>query len=86
MLGGAIGTVAHSLLPGYSATPGAYALVGMGALFAGIERASGTSVLMIFEMTRDYAVIVPLSCAATFATTIPLSGLTIEHGNLDQAG
>ena len=63
MLGGAIGTVAHGLLPGYTATPGAYALVGMGALFAGIIRAPMTSVLMIFEMTRDYAVIVPLMIA-----------------------
>jgi CIC family chloride channel protein len=63
MLGGAIGTVAHNLLPGYTATPGAYALVGMGAVFAGIVRAPMTSVLMIFEMTRDYAVIVPLMIA-----------------------
>ena len=63
MLGGAIGTVAHGLLPGYTATSGAYALVGMGALFAGIVRAPMTSVLMIFEMTRDYAVIVPLMIA-----------------------
>jgi CIC family chloride channel protein len=63
MLGGAIGSVAHNLLPGYTATPGAYALVGMGALFAGIVRAPMTSVLMIFEMTRDYAVIVPLMIA-----------------------
>jgi CIC family chloride channel protein len=63
MLGGAVGTVAHHLLPGYTASPGAYALVGMGALFAGIVRAPMTSVLMIFEMTRDYAVIVPLMIA-----------------------
>jgi CIC family chloride channel protein len=63
MLGGAIGTVAHHLLPTYTAAPGAYALVGMGALFAGIVRAPMTSVLMIFEMTRDYAVIVPLMIA-----------------------
>ncbi|MHB8503409.1 MAG: chloride channel protein [Candidatus Acidiferrales bacterium] len=60
MLGGAIGTVARNLLPGYVATPGAYALVGMGAAFAGIVRAPMTSVVMIFEITRDYAVIVPL--------------------------
>jgi CIC family chloride channel protein len=63
MLGGAVGTVAHHLLPGYTATPGAYALVGMGAVFAGIVRVPMTSVLMIFEMTRDYAVIVPLMIA-----------------------
>ena len=63
MLGGAIGTVAHHWLPTYTAAPGAYALVGMGALFAGIVRAPMTSVLMIFEMTRDYTVIVPLMIA-----------------------
>jgi CIC family chloride channel protein len=63
MLGGTMGTVAHHLFPAYTATPGAYALVGMGAVFAGIVRAPMTSVLMIFEMTQDYAVIVPLMIA-----------------------
>ncbi len=63
MLGGIVGTVAHHLLPAYTATAGAYALVGMGAVFAGIVRAPMTSVLMIFEMTQDYAVIVPLMIA-----------------------
>jgi len=60
MLGGIVGTVAQRLLPGYVGSPGAYALVGMGAAFAGIIRAPMTSVVMIFEITRDYAVIVPL--------------------------
>jgi chloride channel protein, CIC family len=60
MLGGIVGTLAHHFAPGYVATPGAYALVGMGTAFAGIVRAPMTSVLMIFEITRDYAVIVPL--------------------------
>src|ERR1700686_172078 len=63
MLGGVVGTVAHHLFPDYTANPGAYALVGMGAAFAGIVRAPMTSVLMIFEMTQDYAVIVPLMIA-----------------------
>src|SRR4029077_5975235 len=63
MLGGSVGTLAHHLLPAYTATPGAYALVGMGAVFAGVVRAPMTSVLMIFEMTQDYAVIVPLMIA-----------------------
>jgi chloride channel protein, CIC family len=63
MTGGTIGSVAHHLLPAYTAQPGAYALVGMGALFAGIVRAPMTSVVMIFETTRDYAVIVPLMIA-----------------------
>jgi len=60
MLGGSIGDVAHRFFPVSTATAGAYALVGMGAMFAGIVRAPMTSVLMIFEMTQDYAVIVPL--------------------------
>src|SRR5260370_29422172 len=60
MLGGVVGTVAQHFLPGYAASPGAYALVGMGTAFAGIIRAPMTSVVMIFEITRDYAVIVPL--------------------------
>jgi CIC family chloride channel protein len=63
MLGGSVGTVAHHFFPAYTATPGAYAIVGMGALFAGIVRAPMTSVLMIFEITQDYAVIVPLMIA-----------------------
>jgi CIC family chloride channel protein len=60
MIGGAVGSVAHALFPGYTADPGAYALVGMGTAFAGIIRTPLTSVIMIFELTRDYAIIVPL--------------------------
>ena len=60
MLGGALGGAAHQIFPAYVASPGAYALVGMGTAFAGIVRAPMTSVVMIFEITRDYAVIVPL--------------------------
>jgi CIC family chloride channel protein len=60
MLGGAVGSLAQHFFPSYVASPGAYALVGMGAAFAGIIRAPMTSVVMIFEITRDYAVIVPL--------------------------
>jgi CIC family chloride channel protein len=63
MLGGSVGTVAHHFFPAHTALPGAYAIVGMGAVFAGVVRAPMTSVLMIFEMTQDYAVIVPLMIA-----------------------
>src|SRR5215467_11904899 len=63
MLGGAVGTIGNHFFPGQVATSGAYALVGMGAAFAGIVRAPMTSVVMIFEITRDYAVIVPLMIA-----------------------
>ena len=60
MIGGATGAVAHHFLPGITANAGAYALVGMGTAFAGIVRTPLTSVIMIFEMTRDYSIIVPL--------------------------
>ncbi|HEY1493718.1 MAG TPA: chloride channel protein [Candidatus Solibacter sp.] len=60
MMGGAVGGVAHTLLPDYTGSAGAYALVGMGAAFAGIIRVPLTSVIMIFEITRDYTIIVPL--------------------------
>ena len=60
MMGATTGGIAHSLLPNLTANPGAYALVGMGTAFAGIVRTPLTSVIMIFEMTRDYAIIVPL--------------------------
>jgi chloride channel protein, CIC family len=63
MLGGTVGTIAHHLFPAYTAMSGAYALVGMGAVFAGVVRTPMTSVLMIFEMTQDYSVIVPLMIA-----------------------
>jgi CIC family chloride channel protein len=60
MVGGSVGYGAHALFPGLTANPGAYALVGMGTAFAGIVRTPLTSVIMIFEMTRDYSIIVPL--------------------------
>ncbi len=60
MIGGAVGQVAHQLFPASTAGPGAYALVGMGTAFAGIIRTPLTSVIMIFEVTRNYTIIVPL--------------------------
>jgi CIC family chloride channel protein len=63
MTGGAVGTLVHTHAPFPTAEPGAYALVGMGALFAGIVRAPMTSVFMIFEITQDYQILVPLMVA-----------------------
>ncbi|MEP6574380.1 MAG: chloride channel protein [Gemmatimonadota bacterium] len=60
MMGAAVGSVAHLIMPNSTAGPGAYALVGMGTAFAGIVRTPLTSVIMIFELTRDYTIIVPL--------------------------
>ncbi len=63
MAGGAVGAIVHGLAPFPTGDPGAYALVGMGALFAGIIRAPMTSVFMIFEITQDYQILVPLMVA-----------------------
>jgi chloride channel protein, CIC family len=63
MLGGAVGNIAHTLVPDHTGSAGAYALVGMGCAFAGIVRTPMTSVIMIFEVTRDYTIIVPLMIA-----------------------
>ncbi|MBC7789425.1 MAG: chloride channel protein [Anaerolineae bacterium] len=70
MLGAAVGSTAHFLLPTFTASPGAYALVGMGAVFAGIIRTPLTSVFMIFELTRDYSIVVPLMIANLVSFTI----------------
>ncbi len=63
MAGGAVGMAIARIAPFPIAEPGAYALVGMGALFAGIIRAPITSVFMIFEITQDYQILVPLMVA-----------------------
>ena len=60
LLGGAFGGAVHLLLPDYTGSIGAYALVGMGTAFAGVVRTPLTSVIMIFEVTRDYTIVVPL--------------------------
>jgi len=63
MLGGVVGYFDISLLGHPSSQLGAFALVGMGAVFAGIVRAPITSVLIIFEMTGSYGLILPLMIA-----------------------
>src|SRR5207248_3228999 len=63
MMGGAVGGLAHLTMPDYTSSAGAYALVGMGTAFAGIVRTPLTSVIMVFEITRDYSIIVPLMIA-----------------------
>ncbi len=65
-LGGAAGEVLARLLPG-AAPPGALALVGMAAVLAGTTHAAVSSVLIIFEMTGDYGVILPLMLTAAVA-------------------
>ena len=68
MLGTAFGLVANMLFHGSVAPAGAYGLVGMGAVFAGAARAPITAVIIIFELTGDYTIILPLMVAIVAAT------------------
>jgi len=68
ILGGAVGQVCDHYIPALTTSPGAYALVGMGALFAAVSHAPMTAVLTIFEITGDYRMILPLMLACGIAT------------------
>ena len=68
--GGAFGQLVHTLFPHMTAFPGAYALVGMGAVVAGTTRAPITAMLIIFEMTADYLIILPLMFACIIGLVI----------------
>jgi len=69
-LGGAFGQVVHVLFPYTTASPGAYALVGMGAVVAGTTRAPITAMIIIFEMTSNYRIILPLMFACTIGLVV----------------
>ncbi|NMO91313.1 chloride channel protein [Actinomycetospora sp. TBRC 11914] len=68
MAGTAFGTLAAALFPALHLSPGAFGLVGMAAVFAGAAHAPITAVLIVFELTGDYAVILPLMVAVVLAT------------------
>jgi CIC family chloride channel protein len=70
MLGSAYGAGVHHLLPHATAAPGAYGLVGMGAVFAGAARAPITAVIIIFELTGDYRIILPLMFAIALSAGV----------------
>lgn len=66
----AVGHVANYLFPLITASPGAYALVGMGAVVAGTTHAPITAILILFEMTNDYRIILPVMVAVVFSTLV----------------
>ncbi len=67
MLGGAVGQISHGLFPQWVGNPGAFALVGMGAFFAGAAKAPIGALLMVCEMTGGYGLVVPLMFASVIA-------------------
>jgi CIC family chloride channel protein len=70
VLGGAYGYVAGALFPDIAGEVGAYALVGMAAVFAAAARAPLTSILIVFEMSGDYHLILPLMAASIVGSSL----------------
>jgi CIC family chloride channel protein len=70
MLGGSYGYLLNQLFPSMTALPGAYALVGMAGVFAGIAQAPITAIIIIFEMTGDYKVVLPLMLVCVISALV----------------
>jgi CIC family chloride channel protein len=68
--GGAFGTALAVAFPAMGLHPAAYALVGMAALVAGAADAPITGILLVFEMTNDYAIVIPLMLTVVIAHTV----------------
>ena len=93
--GGAFGVALRELFPGLHIHPEAYALVGMGALVAGATNAPITGILIVFEMTNDFAIVLPLMLSTVichhiarrlepdslYSGWLRRRGERIEHGN-----
>jgi CIC family chloride channel protein len=94
IVGGLVGNLAQTLFPNVVAHPGAYAIVGMAAVFAGAARAPITAILIVFEMSNDYKLILPLMMATVLSTLVAehlfqesiytlklrLRGISLQHG------
>jgi chloride channel protein, CIC family len=88
MLGGTVGHLVQRFVTENPHTIGSFALVGMGAFFAGSIRAPITSILIIFEMTGDYAIILPLmiSNMLSYTIAVKLQKLPIYDALMQQDG
>jgi CIC family chloride channel protein len=70
MAGGFYGILVHRIFPTITAAPGAYSIVGMGAVVAGTTHGPLSAILILFEMTGDYKIILPLMITCILATLI----------------
>ena len=68
MAGGFLGTIVHDIFPATTASPGAYSIVGMGAVVSATTHGPITAILMLFEMTGDYKIILPLMIACIISS------------------
>ncbi|MBN2720471.1 MAG: chloride channel protein [Proteobacteria bacterium] len=88
MVGGTFGSIIHTAFPAVTATQGAYALVGMGALCGAACHAPLTAILLLFEMTGDYHIILPImvSCIVSNLTIRGLFPHSIDSLKLYKKG
>jgi CIC family chloride channel protein len=88
MLGGAFGIVASTAFPDLSSGHGAYTLIGMGAVAGAVLGAPISTILMIFELTGDYALTIAVMIATVISSTITqqVHGFSFFHWQLDRRG
>ena len=88
LLGGSFGYGVHALFPNATAEHGAYALVGMGGVLAGVTHAPLTAIMMIFEQTNNYQIVLPLMfvCIISHFTTRLFKGQSVEEESLRRRG
>ncbi|MGA7538804.1 MAG: ClcB-like voltage-gated chloride channel protein [Steroidobacteraceae bacterium] len=87
-IGGLVGGVFHGLMPHIASAPVAYALIGMGGFLAATTQAPLTSIMMIFEMTLDYDIVLPLMLAcvtAHYTAKVYRKGQSVYHATLSRA-
>ncbi|MEW6428344.1 MAG: chloride channel protein [Thermodesulfobacteriota bacterium] len=70
VIGGCFGTIVHGLFPGMTASPGAYATVGIGAFLAASTHAPLTAIFLLFEMTGNYMIIIPIMVTSVIGTVV----------------
>jgi chloride channel protein, CIC family len=86
--GGLLGLVIDRIAPGAGVDPVSFALVGMGAFYAGVARATLTAIVIMAELTDDYSILLPVMLAAVVAdaVSIGLSKESIYTVRLKQSG
>jgi chloride channel protein, CIC family len=87
-IGALFGGVFHGLMPHIASAPVAYALIGMGGFLAATTQAPLTSIMMVFEMTLDYNIVLPLMLAcvtAHYTAKVYRKGQSVYHATLSRA-
>jgi CIC family chloride channel protein len=80
MIGGCFGHVAHLALPSFTADPGAYATVGIGAFLAASTHAPMTAIFLLFEMTGNYLIIIPIMLTSIIGVMVAKK---FNHDSID---